>query len=235
MPVPFEVVASDEQLKVELDRYRDMADNSVDAVLCELGGGVLHFTEVVFPEAEGDRLLVQKFEREPQGRGPHFDLYSPYIDEAFPWVALLNLSGTAGLTTTRLPEDLRAAYFARYDGPSDEAFDARRPLSSFALNAPGAEVRTGKLEAGRGLLLPQREAGPHIVHDIVPVGSAQGVFVKAVVAKAGTIEFLNEKGYVTLDEFTTKSIGGDASPASPALVAPGPPPAPRRRRRCNLD
>lgn len=52
MSVPFEVVSSNEQLKVELNRYRDMADDSVDAVLCGLCGGVLHFTEVMFPDAE---------------------------------------------------------------------------------------------------------------------------------------------------------------------------------------
>lgn len=47
-----------------------------------------------------DKLLVQKFEREPEGAGVHFDLYALYIGEAF---------------------------------------DARRPLSSFALKAPGAQ------------------------------------------------------------------------------------------------
>ena len=240
MPSKIEVATTDKQLQNELNRYRDLNDMGVGAVMSELGKGLLHFTGVAFPGAKTDNLLVQKFEREADGRGPHFDLYEDYLDKKYPWVGLLNLSGVANVETVKLPDDLSRVYFSRYTEPSDKAFDARRPLSIFALKAPEADISVGKLNPGTGFFLPQRSVGPHIVHDIKPAGSIPGEFIKALVAKDESIEFLNGKGYVTLDDFTTESAGGakrtvrSFAQATQALRAPRRTPEPYRHP-CNLD
>lgn len=239
MPSQLEVVKTVPDLEAELSKYRDLSDESVNAVLCELGGGVLRFANAAFPFADRDRILTQKFEREPEGRGPHFDIYGAYLDEEFPWLALFNLSGITTLKTVQLPADLAEVYFSRFPEASDEAFDARRPISELALSSPKADVKTGRLENGMGLLLPQREAGPHIVHEVTPASAhIPGEFVKAVVVKDDpeTQEFLADKGYVPLDDLVSESLGAQRKiPKAAWEVEPPEEPEVPYRRSCNLD
>ncbi|HUC95639.1 MAG TPA: hypothetical protein VMR76_01615 [Candidatus Saccharimonadia bacterium] len=210
-------------------------------LLAELGGGVLRFTEAVFPNVDVDKILVQSNIREPEGRGPHFDVYSGFIDKSFPWLGIFNLSGLATLTVMDLPDDLAASYFARWPKPTDEAFDARRLFSVLALEAPGAEPTTGKVKEGTGFVLPQKPKGPHIVHDIVPEDSKNaGRFVKFIVPNRSneTRKRMKEGGYEPLDELLTRGIGSTAVKDSGTTVitsSPGAPEARQPRRRLSVS
>lgn len=239
MPSQLEVVKTGPDLGLELDKYRNLQDDSVNAILCELGSGVLKFVDLAFPEADKDRILAQKFAREPEGRGPHFDVYGEYLDKEFPWLALFNLSGVTTLKAVHLPADLAEVYNARYHGPSDEAFAARRPISEIALSTPGVDVKVGRLEPGMGLLLPQREGGPHVIHEVTPVSAhIPGEFVKAFVAKddSETQEFLTDKGYTTLDDLVSESLGAmKKAPTAPWEAWPEDESEAPYRRSCNLD
>ena len=209
MPSQIEVIVSNDQLEPVLERYRDSTQQIDEVTLCTLGGGVLQFIDSVFPEADRDLLLIQKFQREPDGHGPHFDLYNDYLNEEFPWIATLNLTSEANIRSTVLPEDLANAYLMRYPEPNREAFDARRVISRFALDAPEADVWVGYLDVGTSLLLPQHRGGPHIVHEVVPAVSGDpGEFIKAFVADKDSVEFLNSEGYKPLDAFFTELVGG---------------------------
>jgi hypothetical protein len=224
-----------------------------ELILARLGGGILQFADAVYPGVDRDNIYAQMNQRESQGRGAHFDVYNTYADPDHEWLGHFNLSGTATVRTTQLPEDLAASYAQRYPKQTDEAFTSRRHFSAIALEAPGAVISTGTIEPLTGFALPVRANGPHIVHDIVPTSTDPGKFVKLVVPPKdhNTRNALTEKGYEPFDTFLTRVLGG-VIPQAPELasqelsdttrseliatVARRPLRTSRERRRsCNLD
>jgi hypothetical protein len=227
-------------------------DSHPEAFMTELGGGVLRFAEAAFPNTDRERIFVQSNDREPEGRGPHFDVYGKLLNEDYPWLAVFNLSGLALLSAMDLPEDLAKSYFDRYPVPTDAAFDARRLFSLIALQVPDAEtdVSMAQVGPGSGFVLPQKIEGPHIVHDIVPTDAQNpGKFVKLVVPASSNEAKTRMKdgGYEPLDELLTRGIGGviletgsqkDREVTSSVQLRLDTPPASRfdrPKRRCNLD
>lgn len=210
--------------------------------LCELGGGVLKFVDAAFPDVETPFLYAQLNEREPQGRGAHFDVYGDYVDNDFQWIGIYNLAGRAAVRTTVMPPELAKSYFDTFPTPDDKAFEARRHYSALALMDPKAEILEGQLNPRTGLILPQRKQGPHIVHDIIPVDSGEpGKFIKFVVPNRSkqAEERIMKGDYEAWDEFVTLRLGGEASqPTATARAAKVVVRRPARsipRRSCNLD
>lgn len=189
---------------------RIRGDRDPAAVMCELGGGILRFAVAVFPAVAPDKIYAQYNHREPEGRGPHFDVYGAFLDEDYPWLGLYNLAGRVSLRTVSLPEDLSKVYAEMYPAPTDEAFDARRHFSAIALGDSKAKIATGTLDAGTGLVLPQKITGPHIVHDLVPENPDHpGKYVKLIAPNGSpeANERMNRGGYKPLDELLSEGLG----------------------------
>jgi hypothetical protein len=218
-------------------------DDDPRPVVCELGGGVLKFVQYAFPEVETSSLYAQANDREPEGRGAHFDVYGDYVEHNFHWIGIFNLAGKAALRTTVLPPELASSYFSKFPEPDDNAFEARRHYSAIALMGEDAEILEGELKPNSGLILPQRANGPHIVHDIVPTRTDDpGKFIKFVVPSLSeTAETRIKNGaYEPWDDFVTRrlAVSAEGAPDMPFTPAASPRPLPRslpRRRRCNLD
>lgn len=221
-------------------------EHSNPAVLCQLGGGILKFAGVVFPDQKPDAIFAQSNDREPEGRGPHFDVYDQYLNPDFPWLGLFNLSGDADLVVADLPTDLAETYFRMYPHPTDEAFDARRHFSAIALGNPNAEKGTGRLKNGTGLVMVQRRDRPQVIHDIVPDHPEQpGKYLKLIVPSGAkdARKRMESGGYKTLDEVISEGIGME-SPWFKDIPAMDREPLHLRiprispelpKRRCNLD
>jgi hypothetical protein len=180
-------------------------------IISEIGGGVLRFSNAIFPEIDRDQVYYQSSDREAYGRGAHFDVYQNFIHQAFPWIGIFNLSGSSELTILDLPEDLAESYKQRYPNPNDVAFYARRQFSEIALTSPGARPVRGTINPGTGLVIPQRHNGPHVIHDVVPLDTSNpGKFVKLVIpsGEEAAKKRLRIGGYEPLDEALTKAFGG---------------------------
>lgn len=183
-----------------------------ELILGKWSGGLLEFAGVAFPGVEPDDIFVKRHEREATGRGAHFDAYKEFVDPQLPWAGHYNLSGEATIETVVLPDDLAKVYETRYPVQDEKSAQARRHLSRFALEAPDADVGTGRLLARSRFVLPVRPEGPYIVHDIVPVDSEKpGSFVKLIVPPRTKDERddLASIDYVALDAFLTNSIGAE--------------------------
>jgi hypothetical protein len=225
-----EPLTSREQLS---DRLADLrAGSTAKVLLCELGGGVLDFVSAAFP-SRGERcVLAQRFHREPLGRGAHFDVYGQLLDEEFPWVAIFNIAGDAEVSTFSLPEGLARRYAEEHPVPSDAAYEARRIVAAEALADPAVRVDKGVLYKHSGLILPQLKAGPHWVHEVVPLNSGNpGQFIKLLVPanNEGARKQLGENGYAPLDGVLTAALHLESN----AWVSSNE--ALPQRRRCNLD
>ncbi len=252
------LIESDLEVVRDLDRTTELLEMTRDGsnnqpFLSELGGGVLKFADTVFPTGQNDtRVYGIVEERDAGGRGAHFDIYGAYLDKTKPWIAIYNLAGTCALTTALLPDELGKHYFSTYTELDDNAMEARRHYSAIALNAPGAVVGKGLVTPRRGLVLPQRASGPHVIHDLVPRDDENpGKFVKLIPLspKGKHNQMLIDRGYVALDELLTKSLGAAPESASAADTVPAPESIPNairirrrvtqptlpRRRNCNLD
>jgi hypothetical protein len=207
---PFEIITEDTELSEAVRSIQ--AGEKHELVLAELGGGLLRFVGVAFPEADVcTQVLAQKYVREPEGRGPHFDVYNGLLDDKYPYVALYNLSGTAQVAATELSAELAAVYFKEFINHTDEAAVARRHLGALALSSPNSIVFEAEIGPGHGFVLPQYEQGPHIVHDIVPTDPTKpGEFIKFVVSNGSkeATEKLFKNGYKPLDAFVTETLGG---------------------------
>lgn len=196
------------------------------AMLCELGGGILRFSDMIFPGAGQDAIMAQKFEREAEGKGAHFDVYGTLLSADYPWLAVYNLGGTATIRTVTLPEDLAAIYDKTYPEPTDTAYEARRHFAGIAFTVPDAAVSTGVLRPRTGLVLPQRVDGPHIVHEVTPFrADVAGEFVKMMVPSSDdeAKATLAGLGYVSLDELVTRgldSVAGTVSEISGGEISP---------------
>ncbi len=189
-----------------------------------------------------EKVYAQRNEREPEGRGAHFDVYQGFIEEDRAWIGIFNLAGSAAVKTAVLPPGLADAYFASFPEPTDEAFEARRHFSAIALGTPGVKIKEGRLKAGTGLILPQRATGPHVVHDIVPdSGTEPGRYIKMAVPnkKKTSQQRMSAGNYMPLDQLVTEQLGGGE--ANKSVVSAHTTDAPMRspsrpyRRNCNLD
>lgn len=214
-----------------------------EIILGKWSGGLLEFAGVAFPGVDPDDIYVKRHQREATGRDAHFDVYKEFVNPNMPWAGHYNLSGEATVETVTLPEDLALVYESRYPVQNEASARARRHLSRFALEAPDADVGTGRIAARSRFVLPVRPNGPHIVHDIVPIDPVKpGVFVKLIVPPHTKEERddLQSIDYVPLDAFLTNSIGAEPeSQDTPPIMEPTPPVrqmAPtrtaHRRQRC---
>lgn len=209
LEVPTRVIPSVSELQQQLYMNSPASSAEQGAILCNLGGGLLRFASAAFPGVDQDFLYAQRFDRQPEGRGPHFDVYHELVDQDHPWLALFNLAGEASLRATVLPHDLAIAYTSRYPLPTDDAFEARRDYSRLAFKEPDSVIQTGHINAGTGLFIPQLLQGPNVVHEVVPIDPENpGSFVKMVVASTGSdsCHTLDQKGYAPLDEFVTREL-----------------------------
>lgn len=232
-------------------------------LVTQLGRGVLGFREATFPDIDYDRVYAQKFKREPNGRGPHFDVYNTLIDEDHPVIGVYNLTGDAVLRAVALSQKLQEYYDAMYPEPTDEAFEQRRGLSSLALGESGITVMEGKIKPAMGMIFPQFAQGRHLVHDVVPAKSEGkmlplgvdanhvGSFVKFAVPKDKLTakEDFESRGYVPFSQFVEEQLAGvsyeerNGHTPAPEERVPFPTssillsrrPAPMPRRSCNLD
>jgi hypothetical protein len=200
---------------------------------------LLAFAQAAFPDTDTDKIYAQKNEREPEGRGAHFDVYQGIIEESHPWIAVFNLAGSAAIRTTTLSPALSQSYFDIFPEPTDEAFEARRHFSAIALSTPGAEISGGTLEADTGLILPQRVGGPHIVHDIVPITKSNpGRYIKMAVpnGKKSSQERMMRGKYLPLDQLVTEQLGGNPEVKTiPTTNRTRQLPPTLHRSDCNLD
>lgn len=191
-----------------VEAYRQ-PDSEVKPAVAKLGGGVLRFAYAAFPGASNDEIYAFKIEREPEGRGAHFDVYETVNDKSFPCVGVYNIDGENDLTLAELPKNLADAYFETYPSSSDDAKEARRHFAAIALGSPTVSVYNGVLGPDMGLVLPQRREGPHIIHDIVPKNSlSPGSFVKLFVPSGDkkVLSEILEFGYEPLDDFMTAQL-----------------------------
>src|ERR1019366_3926415 len=100
----FQIIRNPQDLVDKLDDQLRQPDTA-NALMADLGGGLLKFSEAVFPELDRDKIYVHKFQRPPQGTGPHLDTHSNIVDTSYPWIGIFNLSGNSHIRTVRIPED----------------------------------------------------------------------------------------------------------------------------------
>lgn len=179
-------------------------------VIAEMSGNLGEFIDAAFPERHLGQLVGQLYDREPGGRGAHFDVYIHAINrDYFPYIALFNLSGHVAVKATTLDEELANIYHADFPDPRDSAaYEARRNISKVALQRPSAKIYEGELAPGEGLIIPQRE-GRHVIHDIIPDDPENpGRYLK-IVAPGKTTEageILRSVGYRPLDQLIVKTL-----------------------------
>lgn len=204
----------------------DNGDISTDKAVVLSSGhdGLLGFAEDAFPTASIDEIYAKHYEREPEGRGAHFDVYRDLLDPEYPWLAVYNLAGRVSLRALKLPDELAESYFKRFPFPSSAAFKARRDYSSIALNSTEDEdIYTATLDAGDDMVIAQYADGPHIIHEIVPENpSDPGEFIKLVVPRDGESQVLiEEDDMVPLDKLATSALTNQAQRAP--KLSPTPP------------
>lgn len=151
-----------------------------------------HFVETLFGDAaKQGRVYVCREVRTGPDRGPHFDLYHPIVDPAFPFVAMFNVLGTATVVSTELDPELSAYYFKHYPlpGPSENGYAVRRLMGGIALRQPGMRIERQTLEVGQGLIFPQRGGALPVVYDLQApqdAATANGLFLKLLVPRRET-------------------------------------------------
>jgi hypothetical protein len=203
------IITNQEQFNEQLITLRE--PNQALPFLSELGGGVLRFAGVVFPGVSVDNIFAEHSDREPGGRGPHFDIHGFSLEPDFPWLGVFNLFGEAEIRTAHLPKSLSNAYAELFPEPEDAAYAARRHFGALALSAQGADVLTGTLHANTGIIIPQFKDGPHVVHEVIPKNSGKpGEIIKMFVPSQDkkVIDDVRDMGYIPLDELTTEGLGG---------------------------
>lgn len=202
-------------------------------LLTQLGGGVLRFSEAVFPDIDRDRVYAQKFIREFTGKGAHFDVYNDFVDEEHPLIGVYNLTGHAVLRAVALSQDLQEYYDKQYPHPTDEAFERRKQVGDLTLSEPGITVMEGKIEPGIGMIFPQFRLGRHLVHDVVPTKSEVGSFIKLAVPKneSTATKELKSRGYEPFSQFVEEQCRYPAVPKRriPTSVTTTP------RQPCTID
>jgi hypothetical protein len=218
MPNQIGVITEQQSLIENLDYLQTQRSEATSLhealLLCRLGGGLLQFAETVYQGAPLSNVYASNHQREPQGRGAHFDIYGKLLNPDYPWLGVYNTAGETKVKAGLLPKDLAKSYFERFPEPSEAAHSARRDFSSIALNSPNAEVHQGQLSDHMGLVILQRVTGPHVVHNIVPEDSEEpGDFVKIILPKRDeeTLESVYKSGMVSLDQLVTQSLPGDTN------------------------
>ncbi len=177
-------------------------------LLTDLPGGFLEFTDAVYSGVERNDIYARKFDRGPQGLGAHWDVYDDRINPERSWVGVFNIAGTSAVAATFLESDLAEAYDKRYPKPTADAREARRHFSALAFGSPYADIFHGVLTPSTGIVLPQKIAGPDVVHEITPDNEAEpGQYIKIIVPRAEVRAEFENDGYMRLDEFVTSSIG----------------------------
>ena len=212
-----EAITNAEQLEVRLASLRRGHCNEL--LLCALNGGLLSFVAAAFPGLAVSAVHARHCFREPQGQGPHFDVYGPILDKAFPWVAVFNIVGDASVRALRLHDALAIEYFHEHPEASVAASQARRHTSAEAFAIPGAQLSQGVLWRHSGLIIPQLPAGPHWVHDIAPLHPDKpGQFLKLLVPprSLGAERELSMQGYKPLDDVVSSSFEKNTAPPSDA-------------------
>jgi hypothetical protein len=219
--------ATETEFQAALQRIRQ-GDHAQGPLIWDLHAGLLAFLASAFSCVPRSTLYGQVFTREPQGRGPHFDVYDKILHRDFPWVALFNLAGDAVVSSYPLPDWLATRYALAHPEASDRAYAERRRISEEALADPEVRVTKGYLLAGTGLIIPQQPAGPEWVHNVVPVQQDHpGRFVKFVAA-GRDVGALENRGYDLVDDLFRRALvlaPHDGSGDSEI----------RPRRRCNFD
>ena len=207
------VVRAERELVTRLETVRgQLAENidQVDArpVFAQLGGGLLHFAGAAFPGADITDLHAAFYEREPDGRGPHFDVYEDYLHENYPWLAVYNLSGASNVRAVSLDDDLSASYKKKFPRLDQDAYAARRSYAEIAFADRNAPIATGRLEAGMGMIILQRAGVAPVVHEVTPVVADQpGAFIKLVHVKSAGKSTVKNHGMLPLDELVTGAFG----------------------------
>lgn len=183
-------------------------------LVCVGSRGLLDFTQDTFGRATSSLdIYAQKELRSAEGKGPHFDVYSSYLDDKFPFIAIYNALSYARVRTALLPPDFTQVYQSRYgeDHGTRAAYEARRHFASMTLDAAGVVVSEAELQPGAGLFLPQ-SPGRHYVHEVIPNDSEDpGAYVKLLVPnklshRSSTINTLAKQGFVSLDELVTPAV-----------------------------
>lgn len=183
------------------------------SIIADIGGGSLCFAQAIYPGVSFDDVYVQRNKRESEGKGPHFDVYQKYINQAYPWIGIFNLSGLVTLKTTELSQDLSKSYESRYPSPTRSAFIARRLFSTIAFISPDAQIDSENVNEGMGIVFQQRQAR-HTVHDIVPVdGSEPGEYLKLMVPNkdnSDSLKLMKSGGYIPISRIINAGISDRA-------------------------
>lgn len=217
-----EVVTDVEQFRQKLIPFNTFDGEGLKSVeekavlLGQLGGGILQLASVAFPELDNQHIYARKYTRESEGRGPHFDTYGTFLRSRHQHLALYNLAGDISLRAALLPDDLQDVYENHYPDLEDKklgeaAYKARRHLSALVFDDPRTQIATADLSAGTSMVLSQRKAGPHVVHEIIPKDSrTPGEFIKLIAPSenkdSNAVRAMRKAGYTSLDEFITKNM-----------------------------
>ena len=158
-----------------------------------------HFVETLFPHVDPrTRVVVSRETRDGQSRGPHFDVYQSIVHPAYPYVATLNLTGSATVESTVLPPRLASYYFKHHPVPTENAYTARRLVSALALQDPRARVARHFMRPGTGMIIPQQDRALPVVHDVRPQPAdgpdSAGLFLKFLVPRADAEAFAAAEG-----------------------------------------
>ncbi|GEM_PF-5400023 len=191
----------------------------------KLGGGLLRFAGALYPGVAAEDVYAQVHDREPEGRGAHFDVYDSVLAPDTPWVGVYNLAGRVSLRAAKLPEDLADSYLSRFPDPTTEAaYTARREFSAIAFLQPDTDVLEGVIEPGMGMVLLQRAGSPYIIHELTPQDENHpGKFVKLVhpAANVQAKRRLKGKSYTPLDELVTTNLTENGRPNLSLVPSPG--------------
>lgn len=201
-----------------------------EVTVCSIGG-LLQFVQYAFGN-NPSRLYGQIVTREPEGKGPHFDVYQDILDDDFPYIGIFNLTGSADLRVTVLSFELAKAYRGAFPKPTPEALEARKLFGQLAFAASDIEVAKVRIQPDYGIIIPQRDK--HYVHDIKPVfPSSGGKYVKLVMINSEdeAEDAIRDAGYEQFDELVTNTLAAEpiviTLPAKPNKIGPfTPQPAP---------
>lgn len=209
-----------EHLIPALENLKDFRKDDTPVVLTQSTEGFSRFVSVVFEGLSNDGIAAQVYDREPEGRGAHFDVYEGVRSDDYPWIAIFNLAGNAALVASVLPNEFSKLYEADYLDPrGDDAYQARRNYSQLALNRPGTNTYEARLGAMSGLIIPQ--TGIHVIHDVVPASSVlPGRYIKLVAPNGSdeAAEVLEGVGYKSLDDVLVEALAGKTPPSTPSTT-----------------
>jgi hypothetical protein len=249
------VIENPQELTAHMERFREVGSADIgvqDAIVfTRLGGGILNFAAAAFPGLSPEEIYADVNEREPEGRGAHFDVYANTLDGRYPWLGIYNLSGSVAVKASPLPVDLARIYFERFPEPTDNTYQARRDFSSIALLSEDVTTFKGRLDENMGMIVLQKASGPHVIHDVLPQDPRNpGEFVKMTAPDNSDLGrwMIDHTHSIPLDELLTTSLTGrkesseESVPELPSGSRPTRVPSlprhsrPRRTKsRCNLD